>query len=63
MCARVSLVVCVWRYIFQDGKDPNINIKWRNSCHGLVEMNLTRIQEDEGLIPGLGQWVKYAVLQ
>ena len=31
--------------------------KW-SSCHGSVVMNLTRIHEDAGLIPGPTQWVK-----
>ena len=30
----------------------------RSSHQGSVVMNLTRIHEDEGLIPGLSQWVK-----
>ena len=29
-----------------------------SSHHGSVEMNLTSIHEDAGLIPGLDQWVK-----
>ena len=31
---------------------------WRSSYCGSVEMNLTSIYEDEGLIPGPAQWVK-----
>ena len=30
----------------------------KSSHCGSVQMNLMRIHEDEGLIPGLAQWVK-----
>ena len=30
---------------------------WSAYC-GIVEMNLTSVYEDVGLIPGLAQWVK-----
>ena len=33
-----------------------------NSQVGLVVVNPTGIHEDEGLIPGLAQWVKYTEL-
>ena len=36
----------------------------RSSCYGSVEMNLTNIHEDAGLIPGPTQWAKdLALLQ
>ena len=31
---------------------------FRSSHRGTTETNLTRNHEDEGLIPGLAQWVK-----
>ena len=31
---------------------------FQSTCHGSAEMNLTRIYEDTGSIPGLAQWVK-----
>ena len=38
--------------------EPNSKLLFR-SCHrGSVKMNLTSIQEDAGLIPGLAQLVK-----
>ena len=39
-----------------------ISQKFRSSHCGTGEMNLTRIHEDEALIPGLAQWVKDPVL-
>ena len=34
----------------------------RSSHYGTLEMNLSSIREDEGLIPGLTQWVGNLVL-
>ena len=34
----------------------------RSSHHGSVEVNLSGIHEDGGLIPGLTKWVKDLVL-
>ena len=36
--------------------------KFRSSCRGSVEMNLTSIHEDKGLLPGLIQWVRNLAL-
>ena len=36
--------------------------KFRSSCHGEAETNLTRNHEVVGFIPGLSQWVKDLVL-
>ena len=36
---------------------PLLPKKWRRSCHGTAEMNLTGIPEDAGSTPGLAQWV------
>ena len=36
----------------------HIKLKFRSSCHGSAETNLTSIHYDAGLIPDLAQWVK-----
>ena len=38
------------------------NAKTGSSHHGSVELNLTGIHEDTGLIPGPAQWVEDLVL-
>ena len=49
---RAALKLSVWA----QSQAPGI------SCHDSVEMNLTSIHEDTGLILGLAQWVKDLVL-
>ena len=44
---------CIYSTIILDFKE----YMWI-SLYGTVEMNLTIIHEDVGLIPGLTQWVK-----
>ena len=39
-----------------------LKLKLGSSYCGAVEMNLTRIHEDAGLIPGLPQWIRDPVL-
>ena len=52
-----------WDHIYKSSSKEEKNkkmflINLRSSCHGSVETNLTSIQEDAGLIPGLAQQVK-----
>ena len=56
--AEMLLVLLNWGMIFSDNSKKRLG----SFHHGSVEMNLTSIREDIGLIPGLAQWVKDLVL-
>jgi len=47
-------------FIIKNENRPKIGLQ--NSHCGSVEMNLTSIHEDSGLVPGLAPWVKDPVL-
>ena len=50
------------RSVFTDRPGVGKAMSFRNSHCDSVEMNPTRIHEDESLIPGLAQWVKELAL-
>ena len=69
-CTQVATVAQIWSLAWElpklwDGQKEKKKKKKRkekiyagSSRRGSVEMNLTSIHEDEGLIPGFAQWVK-----
>ena len=45
-------------FIYSNYKDANLLKSHRSPHHGSAVMNTTSLYEDEGLIPGLAQWIK-----
>ena len=55
--------MCICILCIHMSLSQNLNLyKYRSSCRGAVEMNLSRNLEVAGLIPALIQWVKDLVL-